>query len=219
MTSNHRPTLESKKGKVLSINDSIAHSRALPLQTKLKTRTDGRKNIDYYAAARSLREEIPTGSDHQVPKASLPSPKGSVSINANVSTTKDDVSKIPADEVEQDIPQNDKVEAKDDKSDDDESENDDDSDSDETEQLMAELARIKQEREEQKQKKLQEEQLQAEQTMQKNPLLAPSKVKKSWRSTKRFNNPRQLSLTDEEKFTSSTVNSELHQSFLNKYIR
>lgn len=41
MTSNHRPTLESKRGKVIGIADLIVHARNLPQQTQLKLRSDG----------------------------------------------------------------------------------------------------------------------------------------------------------------------------------
>ena len=40
MTTNHRPTLEAKRGKDEGIRNTIAHARALPQQTSLKYRSD-----------------------------------------------------------------------------------------------------------------------------------------------------------------------------------
>ncbi|KAK6886376.1 Pre-mRNA-splicing factor CWC15 [Candida tropicalis] len=40
MSTNHRPQLESKRGKVIKIKDSIKHARALPQQKSLKYRQD-----------------------------------------------------------------------------------------------------------------------------------------------------------------------------------
>ncbi|KAI5969633.1 CWC15 [Candida margitis] len=40
MTTNHRPTLESKKGKNITIRDSIVHARSLPQSQNLKLRSD-----------------------------------------------------------------------------------------------------------------------------------------------------------------------------------
>ena len=40
MTTNHRPTLESKKGKNITIRDSIVHARSFPQLQNLKLRSD-----------------------------------------------------------------------------------------------------------------------------------------------------------------------------------
>ncbi|KAG5420646.1 CWC15 [Candida metapsilosis] len=40
MTTNHRPTLESKKGKNITIRDSIVHARSFPQSQNLKLRSD-----------------------------------------------------------------------------------------------------------------------------------------------------------------------------------
>lgn len=226
MTSNHRPTLESKRGKVLEILDSIAHSRALPLQPKLKTRKDGGKNVDYYAAARSLRKD----NDMKSKLETSEEPKLVRDVSEELESKPEDLKAIK--ERNSDDDQSDEEHKISDHKDDNNESNDkskgdseggssdsDDSDDDETEQLMAELAKIKQEREEEKLRKQKEEHEKADSTMQKNPLLNSFKVSKSWRSAKKFNNSKQLQRSEDETFTSSTVDSEFHQSFLNKYIR
>ena len=40
MSTNHRPQLESKRGKVIKIKDTIQHARGLPQQTSIKYRQD-----------------------------------------------------------------------------------------------------------------------------------------------------------------------------------
>lgn len=226
MTSNHRPTLESKRGKVLDILDTIAHSRALPLQTKLKTRKDGGKNPDFYAAARSLRKENALNFQLETPEE----PKLVRDISENFESKSEDFNAGKERNSDGDISNDEhKISSHEDDNNErndkstgeseDDSGDSDESDDDETEQLMAELAKIKQEREEEKLRKQKEEQEKADSTMQKNPLLNSFKVGKSWRSAKKFNSSKQLQRSEDETFTSSTVDSELHQSFLNKYIR
>ncbi|RLV83649.1 Pre-mRNA-splicing factor CWC15 [Meyerozyma sp. JA9] len=226
MTSNHRPTLESKRGKVLDIRDSIAHSRALPSQTKLKTRKDGGKNVDYYAAARSLRAENTVKSKLETSEEPKLVRGGSEDIlskteELSASTERND-DDDESDKRHQISTHEDEKNESNDKStgeSEDGSGDSDESDDDETEQLMAELAKIKQEREEEKLRRQKEEQEKKDSTMQKNPLLNSFKVSKSWRSAKKFNNSKQPQRSEDETFTSNTVDSELHQSFLNKYIR
>ncbi|EGW32494.1 uncharacterized protein SPAPADRAFT_61560, partial [Spathaspora passalidarum NRRL Y-27907] len=57
MTTNHRPTLESKRGKVKSINDSIVHARALPQSGSLKYRTDI-PSVKFEDGVKELKREL-----------------------------------------------------------------------------------------------------------------------------------------------------------------
>lgn len=210
----------------MEILDTIAHSRALPLQTKLKTRKDGGKNVDYYAAARSLRKE----NDIESKLETSDEPKLVRDVSEELESKPEDLNASKERNNDDDKPdeenkiltlKDDNNESNDKSTDDSEGDSgdSDESDDDETEQLMAELAKIKQEREEEKLRKQKEEQEKAASTMQKNPLLNSFKVSKSWRSAKKFNNSKQLQRSEDETFTSSTVDSDFHQSFLNKYIR
>ena len=54
MTTNHRPTLESKSGKAIGITNTITHSRALPQQTHLKYRND--TEIDSQVGHRAVED-------------------------------------------------------------------------------------------------------------------------------------------------------------------
>ncbi|CCG23127.1 Cwc15 protein [Candida orthopsilosis Co 90-125] len=56
MTTNHRPTLESKKGKNITIRDSIVHARSFPQSQNLKLRSDIQaQTLDN--AVKELKEE------------------------------------------------------------------------------------------------------------------------------------------------------------------
>ncbi|CAI5756426.1 unnamed protein product [Candida verbasci] len=58
MTTNHRPTLESKRGKRITIKDSISHSRNQPQQKSLKYRNDIPIPNDILSnAVKQLKEE------------------------------------------------------------------------------------------------------------------------------------------------------------------
>ncbi|OVF07767.1 putative pre-mRNA-splicing factor [Clavispora lusitaniae] len=57
MTTNHRPTLESKRGRSNEIKDSIKHSRALPGQLSMKLRSDiVGKHVDSSLGKRAVTE-------------------------------------------------------------------------------------------------------------------------------------------------------------------
>ncbi|EDK45224.1 predicted protein [Lodderomyces elongisporus NRRL YB-4239] len=56
MTTNHRPTLEGKKGKRISIHGSIVHARALPQQQNLKYRKDIPKGT-FTRAVQELKQD------------------------------------------------------------------------------------------------------------------------------------------------------------------
>ena len=62
MTTNHRPTLESKKGKNITIRDSIVHARSFPQLQNLKVRSDiPPQTLD--KAVKELRDGNKTSGD------------------------------------------------------------------------------------------------------------------------------------------------------------
>lgn len=153
MTTNHRPTLEAKRGKAQNIQDSISHSRALPQQRSLKYRND--INIeDARAAVQELKEESrvrkqPFEGKVEKKRKLEESAKTPVAV-----TPKDETGEKESEDLEDSHS---------------EYSSDDDDDDDETAQLMQELQKIKQEREELKQK-LQDKSKQ-ERAISSNPLL------------------------------------------------
>lgn len=205
MTTNHRPTLESKRGKTQGIRDTISHKRSLPLQTEVKYRQDariskkaGRKAVDELKRE-LIRSEVEAKSEGAKELAIARPDEGGEEDEGEKEVEE-------WDRGNEDEKENDKKEEKGDE--DDHSENsdtsDDGSDTDsETEQLLAELAKIKAEK------------LKAAEATP----IAPTNSqppKKTWRKTA-FRN---LS-TDKksEDFTNDTLKSDFHQSFLSKYIR
>ncbi|GEQ72044.1 hypothetical protein JCM33374_g5730 [Metschnikowia sp. JCM 33374] len=57
MTTNHRPTLESKRGRDIAIKDTIQHARSTKGQTSLKLRSDiAGTQIDHTRARKALDE-------------------------------------------------------------------------------------------------------------------------------------------------------------------
>lgn len=252
MSTNHRPTLESKKGKKRAIGDTIIHGRNLPQQTTLKYRTD-------IIAAEKVREKDPQELDGETSKRRLlesrdnshepKETKAAVNNEDNIlDTTKNSryiSSKPHESEVEPTDP-SDEQQSKDEKTKDEHeqnnnehsnddkfnessevresdsgSESDSRSESDsefddesDTEALLEELNKIKQEKEKQRVDN-------QNSTLPKNPLIDPEPKQKSWRSStfrrnKANNNNKD---NDRDKFTTNTIDSEFHQSFLSKYIR
>lgn len=251
MSSNHRPTLESKKGKKRPIGDTIVHSRNLPQQTKLKFRSDapfsdigstsdqtasddkrrllndheGKQRADSILDNKQSKQ----GEQHTIDSSKSPIDeqeetsdelKNRSNENNDNETTdelKSDNSPVPRDAAQsndQDKNQHDNLE---DESDD--SEYEDESD---TEALLQELNNIKREKEKQQQE---QEDSQSQQSvndkLQENPLIDPNPKKKSWRSStfKRNNQDENQNRKGQDNFTTNSIESEFHQSFLSKYIR
>ncbi|EGV65642.1 complexed with cef1p [Yamadazyma tenuis] len=206
MTTNHRPTLESKKGKKRPIGDSVVHARGLSQQTELKYRSDApfynvngdevkRFNGEVNAQTKRLKTERDEESSGSVNTKYESRDPDEVDDN----TIKEDAS------VDDNDPATSNSEAFDDDSD-----SDSDSDSDEdSEALLAELANIKKEKEEQK--KLQDQRL-----LDANPLLSTA-TKKSWRKSA-FRSDKD-NTTKDSKFTTNSVDSDYHQTFLSKFVR
>lgn len=213
MTTNHRPTLESKRGKTQGIRDTISHKRSLPLQTEVKYRQDariskkaGRKAVDELKRE-LLRSEVEAKSEGAKELAMPRDDEGGEEVEEWDRRNEDEKENDKKEEKgDGDEKENHKEEEK--GNEDDHSENSDASDDDpesdsETEQLLAELAKIKAEK------------LKAAEATP-IPPTDSQPPKKTWRKTA-FRN---LS-TDKksEDFTNDTLKSDFHQSFLSKYIR
>ncbi|CUM63582.1 uncharacterized protein PRCAT00001161001 [Priceomyces carsonii] len=212
MTTNHRPTLESKKGKNILITDTIVHSRSLPQQTQLKYRNDYKK-IDTKlsrAAVLELNKELSQGRSD--------STNSTKDVNENLV--------IPDDEDEKGADGESQLYGSEDNENDSEYSSEDSEDSEyETVALMAELEKVK---EEKRLKKNQEEQrVKVENAKVSNPLVPLSKtklpddfkVKKDWRNSTAFKKTNSPKKGDDDSYTNDTLNSDFHQKFLSKYVR
>ena len=192
MSTNHRPTLESKKGKKRPIGDTIVHARTLPQQTTLKYRTDV-PFIEPEEEAETVKRRLVTQEEKDEPsdKEVVPSHKdvpGDVVLGDK--NVKDELNQRdePRDEQDDNDKHDDNEQDKTDEvakgdsegdsgsgpdgdagSDSDSSEFEDESD---TEALLQELNKIKQEKEKK-----------AQLQMKQNPLVDPEPKKKSWRSS------------------------------------
>lgn len=225
MTTNHRPTLESKRGKAELISNTIFHSRSLPQHTTLKYRGDIRKpKVDTKIGKQAVEELkkdllLNEGKLEESLKINKSLTEGLTLMDEHVSKTIDN----QEDELDYNKEYDEKSITKEEYS---SSEDDSGDDSeDETAQLMEELAKIKQERQEEKEKL--ELQNKLDKTKVSNPLVQVSgtsteasfKIKKSWRDSTAFKKQNSQNKNDDETFTNDTLNSEFHQNFLTKYIR
>lgn len=229
MTTNHRPTLESKKGRNNTIQDSIKHARALPQNTRLKFRSDVRKPILSHSkgnkAVKELKEElllseIATNGDKQIkdiedketfiPNAALL--PGVTESKENLKHASDDEN-TTGNETQHESKYNTSSL---------EEEEEDEETDDEDELIMQELAKIKKER------ALKRENDSAakenDDVSQKNPLLNIDKNRttgatkaSSWRKTTTFRNEK--TQRNEEDYTNDTLKSGFHQKFLSRYIQ
>ncbi|OBA19069.1 hypothetical protein METBIDRAFT_47358 [Metschnikowia bicuspidata var. bicuspidata NRRL YB-4993] len=193
MTTNHRPTLESKRGRDVAIKNTIQHARSGPGQKSLKLRLDisgaqidhvrGRKALDELEREtkrhKTLDEFLNTGSFSQVEG------DGYESFDQSSSEELLSVAKCS---------------------------DDDDSDEDDTNALMEELRKV---REEKKSCAKQNTALIS------NPLIASDgsdtvNKKTSWRSSAIFSKAKKV---PDQSFTTDTLNSDTHKQFLAKYFR
>ncbi|ODV78001.1 uncharacterized protein CANTADRAFT_23111 [Suhomyces tanzawaensis NRRL Y-17324] len=240
MTTNHRPTLESKRGKALAISDSIAHARSLPLQTALKYRQDVLTEVDPVRAKRGVEElkrellilegkidendlkrsKIRSGDDSSGENDESDESDDEEALLAELQKVKQQIADDNAGVSDKDRAS----EEEDMQSDSNASEDSNDESDDETELLLAELAKIKQERQQEKENKEKAER--AEKAKSSNPLVSLDEseppAKKSWRSSTAFNNkpkPKPKGEQNNDNFTNDTLRSEFHKKFLSKYIR
>lgn len=193
MTTNHRPTLESKRGRSNEIKDTILHARSLPGQLSMKLRLD----------------IVGTQLDSTLAKRAV---EGIESDNKRLKNDNfQEISKETNVEKEYRSSDPDEKDAKSESSSEEEYSSDEES-QDEEELLMKELAKVKQEKEEQRKKK---------EALVGNPLIAEDGSdklqKKSWRSGTAFK--QKPNLNADKKYTADTLSSSTHQNFLSKYIR
>ncbi|CCE87180.1 Piso0_005723 [Millerozyma farinosa CBS 7064] len=229
MTTNHRPTLESKKGRNNAIQDSIKHARALPQNTRLKFRSDVRKPILSHSkgnkAVKELKEElllseIATDGEKRskdiadkeisIPNAALlPGVTGSKENHEHASDDESTTGNEPQHESEHNTSSS-------------EEEEEEEETDDEDELIMQELAKIKKERALKKENDSAAKE--KDDVSLKNPLLNIDKNRatgtpkaSSWRKTTTFRNEK--SQRNEEDYTNDTLKSGFHQKFLSKYIQ
>ncbi|CCE86074.1 Piso0_005723 [Millerozyma farinosa CBS 7064] len=226
MTTNHRPTLESKKGRNNTIQDSIKHARSLPQNTRLKFRSDVRKPILSHSkgnkAVRELKEElllseIATSEDKR--NKDIADKEASIS-NAALLTgvTGQKENEEHASDDQNTKGDESQPESKESSSSSEEEEETDDED----ELIMLELAKIKKERA--LKRETDSAAKEKDDVSQKNPLLNIDKNRgtgapkvSSWRKTTTFRNEK--SERNEEDYTNDTLKSGFHQKFLSKYIQ
>lgn len=198
MTTNHRPTLESKRGRSNAIKDTILHARSLPGQLSMKLRLDiiggqvestlGKRALE------ELEEDEKRLKKNQSDQSILIADTLLKELHHETNTYKDDG------EEERSIKGTESDESSGEESEDDE------------ESLMKELAKIRSEKEAKRKK---------QETLVGNPLIAEdgsAKLqKKNWRSGTRFQQKNEAN--SGQKYTSDTLHSSTHQNFLSKYIR
>lgn len=232
MTTNHRPTLESKRGRDVAIKDTIQHARASRGQTSLKLRLDiSGAQIDHRQGKRALQEleydskrlkridsrdktlvgtpagqdDTPSIIDSESKLMSLEVKTGHPALQGsrNIVDSPEHTAKIQ-EGVEDRISEATPVL----------DENSEwsgalESEDDDTEALMKELEKVKQERTEKERKSA---------IMLSNPLVAKDvsgkkEKKKSWRASSSFSR----SKAESQSFTTDTLNSDVHKQFLSKY--
>lgn len=231
MTTNHRPTLESKRGKVEGVKDTIAHKRNLLQQTTLKLRKDTKYNVSRadiddlkYELLKQEGKVIPEEQHQQSSKRRL------VDNDHLHKRLKTDVDQLDGDgdgednaegENEGEGSHTNEVYSENDNSEvDEEDSGSEDEDEDETAQLLQELNKIKQERKLQQQKLDQE--ILVESAKVANPLVpldSSAPPKNNWRKSTAFSRRVPLNDNQDSKYISKTSESDYHKKFLSKHIR
>ncbi|KAM9891897.1 hypothetical protein OXX79_010395 [Metschnikowia pulcherrima] len=231
MTTNHRPTLESKRGRDVAIKDTIQHARASRGQTSLKLRSDiSGAQIDHRQGKRALqeleydskrlkridsRDQTPVGTpagQDDTPSIIDSEPKlipSEVKTRLLASQEFRNIDDVGPEQVAK-IQKGEEYEISEASTD----ENSEwsgasESEDDDTEALMKELEKVKQERAEKGRKSA---------IMLSNPLVAKDvsgkkEKKKSWRASSSFSR----SKAESQSFTTDTLNSDVHKQFLSKY--
>lgn len=156
MSTNHRPQLESKRGKVIKIKDTIQHARGLPQQTSIKYRQDikNEKTINKFDDLQKHDNNKITSLESISPptkKLKIESTKEITTEPLNQEIDKQSKLLLKNDD-QSDIQPNEKLESDEEDSkdeEDDESSDDDDSDDDDTALLLKEIENIRREKEKQ----------------------------------------------------------------------
>ncbi|AOW26878.1 Cwf15/Cwc15 cell cycle control family protein [Candida albicans] len=224
MSTNHRPQLESKRGKVIKIKDTIQHARGLPQQTSIKYRQDikNEKTINKFDDLQKHDNNKITSLESISPptkKLKIESTKEITTEPLNQEIDKQSKLSLKNDD-QSDIQPNEKSESDEEDSkdeEDDESSDDDDSDDDDTALLLKEIENIRREKEKQNSDSTNNS-INNSLTLQTHD---SSTKKKSWRSSTTFNNKSKKESTNDRNnnYTTDTLNSQHHQKFMSKYIR
>lgn len=238
MTTSHRPTFESRKGRDLQPT-AIIHSRQVAAHKQLKYRQSKNGGIDEEDAKEKFNElknellerekshyKRLKGDDYDYKDRQL-------QIEAkNEKEVLEDESyeerrKRVAQETKGLDDSSDEEEDDDDDKEGDHSgsdgesdvESSDDEDSDDEAELLKELEKIKKERAQAQKEK--EQKTKEEEALVSNPLLNPSKpIRKSWRQDKVFNykNNQAKEKTDDD-YVNDLLRSDFHQKFLNRFVK
>ena len=197
MSTNHRPQLESKRGKVIKIKDSIKHARALPQQKSLKYRQDIPSTISGYGSDSEDEEEEEKEEEKEEERDEISTPPLKKIKIDNTTVAKEESRTSKEEETKEDKES--------------ESEESDSDSDDETALLLQEIEKIRQE-------KLENDK---DQNESKVVAIKPgsSTKKKSWRLTTTFNNNKSKQAKEEKKYSTDSLDSEYHQKLMSKYIR
>ncbi|KHC74550.1 pre-mRNA-splicing factor CWC15 [Candida albicans P75016] len=222
MSTNHRPQLESKRGKVIKIKDTIQHARGLPQQTSIKYRQDikNEKTISRFNDLQKHDNNKITSLESINPptkKLKIESTKEITTEPLNQEIDKQSKLSLKNDD-QSDIQPNEKSESdEEDSKDEEDDESSDDEDDDETALLLKEIENIRREKEKQNSDSTNNS-INNSLTLQTHDL---STKKKSWRSSTTFNNKSKKESTNDKNnnYTTDTLNSQHHQKFMSKYIR
>ena len=200
MSTNHRPQLESKRGKVIRIKDSIKHARGLPQQTSIKYRQDIKNDKTTTEFNDSHKHESinpPTKKLKIEPKKEITDKPSNQEV--------DEIEILSKNHDESEISANEKLESEEESDEDSEEDSDDD-----TALLLKEIENIRREKEKQDSTTNNSIALHNNETTLK---------KKSWRLSTTFNNKSKKQSINNKTYTTDTLNSEHHQKFMSKYIR
>jgi protein CWC15 len=227
MTTNHRPTLESKRGKAEGVRDTISHKRNLPQQTTLKFRKDTKYNVSR-TDIDDLKYELLKQEGNVIPK------EEHQQSNKRRLVYDDDLHKRLKTDVDQlgvdgdgagdgEVSHANEVYSENDSSEVDEENSglgSEVEDEDETAQLLQELNKIKQERKLQQQKLDQENLVESAKVA--NPLVpldssAPSM--NNWRKSTAFSRRDPPNDNQDSKYIPKISESDYHKKFLSKHIR
>lgn len=213
MTTNHRPTLESKRGRENAIKDTIQHSRSLNGQSSLKLRLDikgtkfdrsvGKRALDELQVEHKrvkTEETEDAKEDEKLKHEKVENKEAQEEAEGNEANGLDRDNR-------NDEENNERSEGEQDEEEEEES---DESEEDDEEALMVELAKIRKEKEKEKQKL----------ALAGNPLMSPDGTettsKKSWRRNTPF---AKKAKPEPKSFTTNTLESDTHRKFLSKYFR
>ncbi len=222
MTTSHRPTLESRKGRDLQ-QTSIVHSRQVAAHKQLKYRktttidpVDAKEKFNELKLELLQREKThfkdSKGDDYDYNDRQLAIEDG------EAESYEDRMERVAKETKDLDDSSDEEEDQEDEES---ESESDEDDESDDDAELLKELEKIRKERAQaQLQKQLKEKE---ESAINSNPLLSNNNstgVRKNWRQDKVFNykNNQEKHKTDDG-FVNDLLRSDFHQKFLNKYVK